>query len=339
MKIFLLASVIIWPLWATYGWNAYSYDYHTFPRHPRRSSTRLSSRSSDDLRDEDTTGKQVVQNAQSLNNAYKTGQKTYSAALDEKGYFLSRIVSPRPLPVRNDDEENEDGWSDMRRVKRWKKIAKLPARIFNKLLYDKPFQEPGTLILVRHGESTWNANQTFTGWSDYSDLSERGRREVEHAARLLLEGGYEIDVVFTSRLKRAIRSAWVMMEEMNELYLPVFKSWRLNERHYGALTGLNKKQTAEQLGHDVVQEWRGSLNARPPPVRVGDPFWPGYERKYADLSVEQLPLTESLADCMERTAPIWEKKILYELSNGKNVMVVGKHFDSYVLFSSTLCNI
>ena len=115
-----------------------------------------------------------------------------------------------------------------------------------------------------------------------------------------------------------------MLEEMNELYLPVFKSWRLNERHYGALTGLNKKQTAERLGHEQVQEWRGSLNSRPPPVRVGDPFWPGYERKYADLSVDQLPLTESLHDCMERTAPIWEEKILYELRNGRNVMVVGE---------------
>lgn len=260
-----------------------------------------------------------------LNNAYQTGQRSYSASLDEKGYFLSRMLSPRPLPaVKQDDEDNEDGWSDMRRVKRWKKALKLPVKIFNKLLYDKPFQEPGTLILVRHGESTWNVNQTFTGWSDYSDLSERGRREVQHAARLLLEGGYEIDAVFTSRLKRAVRSAWVMLEEMNELYLPVFKSWRLNERHYGALTGLNKKETAERLGHDIVQEWRGSLHARPPPVRVGDVFWPGYERKYADLSVEQLPLTESLYDCMKRAEPMWEKKILYELRNGKNVMVVGK---------------
>lgn len=260
-----------------------------------------------------------------LDNAYSNpaGKSRYSDALEEKGYFLSRMMSPRPLPVESKyEEENEDGWSEMRRVKAWKKVARLPGKVFNKLFYNKPLKEPGTLILVRHGESTWNANQTFTGWSDYSDLSERGRREVQHAARLLLEGGYELDVVFTSRLKRAIRSAWIMLDEMNELYLPVFKSWRLNERHYGALTGLNKKQTADQLGYDLVQQWRGSLKARPPPVRVGDPFWPGYERKYADLSVDQLPVTESLHDCMERTAPIWEKKILYELRNGKNVMVV-----------------
>ena len=205
-----------------------------------------------------------------LDNAYSNpaGKSRYSDALEEKGYFLSRMMSPRPLPVeRKYEEENEDGWSEMRRVKAWKKVARLPGKVFNRLFYNKPLKEPGTLILVRHGESTWNANQTFTGWSDYSDLSERGRREVQHAARLLLEGGYELDVVFTSRLKRAIRSAWIMLDEMNELYLPVFKSWRLNERHYGALTGLNKKQTADQLGYDLVQQWRGSLKARPPPVR------------------------------------------------------------------------
>lgn len=291
--------------------------------------TRLSlllSQTSDDLGDDVGVSTQNNQ----LSNAYNgpVGQGRYSDALEEKGYFLSRMMSPRPLPLEKapPKEEDEDGWSEMSRETRWNKVAKLPAKIFNKLLLNKAVQEPGTLILVRHGESTWNANQTFTGWSDYSDLSERGRREVEHAARLLLEGGYEIDAVFTSRLKRAIRSAWIMLEEMNELYLPVFKSWRLNERHYGALTGLNKKQTAEQLGHDLVQEWRSSLNTRPPPVRVGGPYWPGYERKYADLSIDQLPVTESLHDCMERTTPIWEKRILYELRNGKNVMVVGKRY-------------
>lgn len=166
-------------------------------------------------------------------------------------------------------------------------------------------------------------NVVFYCSSDYSDLSERGEREVEHAARLLLEGGFELDVVFTSRLKRAIRSAWIILEELNEAYLPVFKSWRLNERHYGALTGLSKKECAQRLGYDIVQEWRNSLHARPPQVERDDPYWPGHERKYADLSSDQIPQTESLYDCMKRTAPVWEKKILYELRNGKNVMVVG----------------
>ena len=146
-----------------------------------------------------------------------------------------------------------------------------------------------------------------------SDLSDRGVREVEHAARLLLEGGYEIGVVFTSRLKRAIRSVWIILQEMNRVYLPVFKSWRLNERNYGALTGLSKKETAEKLGHELVQDWRGSLRSRPPALRRNDAYWPGKDRKYADLSADQLPKTESLMDCMERTSPLWENKIMYEL--------------------------
>ena len=181
--------------------------------------------------------------------------------------------------------------------------------------------EPGTLILVRHGESEWNANKTFTGWAD-PDLSEQGVRETEHAARLLLAGGYDIDVVFTSRLTRAIRSVWIILVEMNQVYIPVFKSWRLNERMYGALTGLCKKDTAEQLGAELVQSWRGSLRSRPPSVTVQDYHWPGRDRRYSDLSMEQIPLTESLLDCMERTKPTWDDKIKWELRMGRNVMVV-----------------
>jgi 2,3-bisphosphoglycerate-dependent phosphoglycerate mutase len=171
----------------------------------------------------------------------------------------------------------------------------------------------------------YTANRTFTGWAD-PDLSDRGIREVEHAARLLLEGGYEIDVVFTSRLTRAIRSARIILQEMNQVYLPVFKSWRLNERMYGALTGLCKKDTAVNLGSELVQEWRGSLRSRPPALGYNNPHWPGKERRYADLSLEQIPLTESLMDCMERTFPIWDEKIMYELRNGRNVMVVGMYY-------------
>lgn len=112
------------------------------------------------------------------------------------------------------------------------------------------------------------------------DLSAQGYREVEYAARLLLEGGYVIDMVFTSRLKRAIRSVWILLQELNEVYIPVFKSWRLNERMYGALTGLSKSETAEQLGSELVQEWRGSLRTRPPALTPRDKFWPGKERRY-----------------------------------------------------------
>lgn len=156
-------------------------------------------------------------------------------------------------------DKMEDGYADMFDKKRGplRTLIKLPFRIAKKCIR-RP-KEVGTLILIRHGESLWNANQTFTGWAD-PDLSNQGLREAEHAARLLLEGGYEIDVVFTSRLKRAIRTVWIILSELNEVYLPVFKSWRLQERHYGALTGLSKKETAEQLGADLVQEWYAHCN-------------------------------------------------------------------------------
>jgi 2,3-bisphosphoglycerate-dependent phosphoglycerate mutase len=245
-------------------------------------------------------------------NGYSSIGK-YSNELDKRGSFF-QFMWPRV-----DGEENEDGWGDMRKKKRSLLIRLI--RVPLKALFKPQAREPGTLILVRHGESTWNANQTFTGWAD-PDLTEKGRRESEHAARLLLEGGYEIDVVFTSRLKRAIRSTWIILQEMNSVYNPVFKSWRINERMYGALTGLGKKDTASQLGPELVQQWRGSLTSRPPAVKPGDAYWPGKDRKYADLSSEQIPRTESLLDCMERVKPLWDCKIVYELLRGKNVMVV-----------------
>lgn len=250
------------------------------------------------------------------------GNSKYSAGLRERGRPFERFLQPGSLPLKSVDEEDEDGWGSMRKRKRvwWKSIIRAPLKVAKKIL-EPAVTEPGTLILVRHGESLWNANKTFTGWAD-PDLSERGEREVEHAARLLLEGGYEIDVCFTSRLKRAIRSTWIILDEMNEVYLPVFKSWRLNERCYGLLTGLSKKETAEQLGSELVQEWRGSLRSRPPALSVSDAYWPGKDRKYADLTLDQIPLTESLMDCMDRATPVWENKIVYELRQGKNVMVI-----------------
>ena len=161
--------------------------------------------------------------------------KRYSTMLDEPR--VSRLLKPRSI-IRTDDEENEDGWGDLRKSKFnfLKGLLKMPLRFYDTIVRGP--LEPGTLILVRHGESEWNKNKTFTGWSD-PDLSERGKREVEHAARLLLEGGFEIDVVFTSRLKRAIRSTRMLLQEMNQVYLPVFKSWRLNERMYGKSSPLD----------------------------------------------------------------------------------------------------
>lgn len=177
---------------------------------------------------------------------------------------------------------------------------------------------PGTLILVRNGQS--DAKTTFCGWND-PDISEKGLREVQHAGRLLREAGYDPDVVFTSRLKRAIHSTWAILREMDNIYLPVFKSWRLNGRHYGSLTGLSKPEVAETFGADLVQQWRTDPYATPPPMDPTDPFWSANDRKFAD--VKEIPTAESLADCMKRIKPLWQNKIQAELLAGHNVLVVG----------------
>ena len=256
-----------------------------------------------------------VKKASSSANEDSTTGTSSSSATDNHNTFF------------DDDEWDEDGYWGMlgkKTSKRgkisslFKQLLRIPGRA---LFGEYRTVEPGTLILVRHGESIWNANKTFTGWAN-PDLSSQGYREVEHAARLLLEGGYKVDVVFTSRLKRAIRSSWILLRELNEVYLPVFKSWRLNERMYGALTGLSKTETAERLGAELVQEWRGSLKSRPPPLTPADRYYPGRDRSHADLTPDQIPLTESLLDCMDRTQKIWLDKISYELACGKNVMVV-----------------
>ncbi|KAH8045766.1 hypothetical protein JL722_14039 [Aureococcus anophagefferens] len=187
-------------------------------------------------------------------------------------------------------------------------------------------RQPGTLILVRHGESTWNANSTFTGWADV-DLSDRGEREVEHAARLLLEAGYVVDVAYTSRLRRAIRSCWILLRGLGKVYSPVFKSWRLNERHYGALTGLSEPGLALELGEAAVQAFRHGLEDLPPPMPAdgSHAYDDRGDRKYADLGTVPagvVPATESLSDTMARALPLWDSKIKPDLLAGRNVMVV-----------------
>ena len=167
----------------------------------------------------------------------------------------------------------------------------------------------------------WNANKTFTGWCD-PDLSDRGYSEAKHCARLLLERGHEIDVVYTSRLKRSIRSAWEIMDELDCVYLPVYKSWRLNERHYGAFQGQSKIDLALSIGADNVQKYRGGLYDRPPRISESSAYYPGHDRRHADLTLAELPLTESLYDCMRRTSPLWEGRIKSDLMQGRNVMVV-----------------
>ena len=180
---------------------------------------------------------------------------------------------------------------------------------------------PGTLILVRHGESEWNAQKRFTGWTDV-DLSDRGTREVEHAARLLLERGYTVDITYTSMLKRAIRSSWIILRELQQVYRPMIKTWRLNERMYGALEGLSKPELAVALGEELVQQWRAGLLEQPPPMTQDHLHWHGHERKYKGIDKKLLPTTESLQDTIDRTIPLWESQILPDLLAGRNVMIV-----------------
>jgi len=181
--------------------------------------------------------------------------------------------------------------------------------------------EPGKLILIRHGESTWNASKLFTGWVDV-DLSETGVSEVEHAARLLLERGYRLDVIYTSVLKRAIRSTMILLDELRQTYRPVVKDWRLNERHYGALQGLSKKAVADVMGLAETKELRKGYDAKPPALPAAHTLSPLRERKYAEVDVEELPLSESLRECLERVTPLWREKIEPDLRAGHDVLVV-----------------
>lgn len=177
------------------------------------------------------------------------------------------------------------------------------------------------LVLVRHGESTWNRDNRFTGWTDV-DLTERGVEEARAAAELLKEGGYDFDVVFTSVLKRAIRTKWLILDALDRMWLPVQRSWRLNERHYGALQGLNKAETAAKYGEDQVKIWRRSYATPPPALSPDDERHPSRDRRYADLKPEELPLTEALKDTVARFVPYWEQTIAPTIRSGKRVMIV-----------------
>jgi len=177
-----------------------------------------------------------------------------------------------------------------------------------------------TLVLLRHGESTWNLENRFTGWTDV-DLTAKGVQEAHEAARLLREGGYDFDLCFTSLLKRAIRTLVIVLDDMDRLWLPDHKSWRLNERHYGALQGLNKAETAAQYGEKQVLVWRRSYADPPPPLTPDDPRYPGHDRRYADLPPAELPFTESLEDTVARFLPYWHEKIAPEVRAGRRVII------------------
>ena len=176
------------------------------------------------------------------------------------------------------------------------------------------------LVLLRHGESTWNKENRFTGWTDI-DLSEKGVQEAHAAGRILSEQQYTFDVAFTSVLKRAIRTLWIVLEEMDLMWIPVHRNWRLNERHYGALQGLNKSETAEQYGEAQVHEWRRSYRTPPPALTSDDDRYPGHDPRYKDLSREELPVTESLQDTVERFLPCWHETVTPEITAGKKVLV------------------
>ena len=192
------------------------------------------------------------------------------------------------------------------------------------------------LVLLRHGESQWNKENRFTGWTDVP-LSEKGVREAESAGELLKKEGFTFDLAFTSVQKRAIKTLWLALEQMDELWIPVIKSWRLNERHYGALQGLDKSETAAKYGDDQVKIWRRSYDVRPPLLDKSDERHPSKDPRYANLAPEDVPDGECLADTIKRVIPFWEGTIVPEIKSGKRVIIAAhgnslralvKHLDS-----------
>ena len=177
-----------------------------------------------------------------------------------------------------------------------------------------------TLVLLRHGESTWNQENRFTGWTDV-DLTEKGQNEAAEAGRLLKAESLGFDIAYTSVLKRAIRTCWIALDELDLLWIPVERNWRLNERHYGALQGLNKAETAARHGEAQTKIWRRSYDIPPPPLDAGDPRHPGRDPRYASLSSSELPLTESLKDTVERFLPYWEGTIAPAIRAGRRVLI------------------
>lgn len=193
------------------------------------------------------------------------------------------------------------------------------------------------LVLLRHGESTWNKENRFTGWTDV-DLTPRGREEAKNSGRLLRENGFAFDIAYTSVLKRAIRTLWIALDEMNQMWIPVKLSWRLNERHYGALQGLNKLETALRYGEEQVLIWRRSYDVRPPALASGDERYPGFDPRYRTLSVDDIPLTECLADTVARFLPYWNDHIAPQVKSGQRVLITahGNSLRALVMYLDNL---
>ncbi len=176
------------------------------------------------------------------------------------------------------------------------------------------------VVLLRHGESDWNKQNRFTGWTDV-DLSEKGIAEASTAGKLMKEAGFAFDVAFTSVLKRAIRTLWLALDEMDLLWIPVYKTWRLNERHYGALQGLNKAETAQKFGDEQVHIWRRSYDIQPPALTADDERYPGKDKRYTELTAKELPLTECLKDTVARFLPFWHDTAVPAIKSGKQVII------------------
>jgi 2,3-bisphosphoglycerate-dependent phosphoglycerate mutase len=176
------------------------------------------------------------------------------------------------------------------------------------------------LVLIRHGESTWNKENRFTGWTDV-ELSDKGRQEALEGGRVLKAEGYSFDVAYTSVLKRAIRTLWTVMDEMELMWIPVYRSWRLNERHYGALQGLNKAETAAKFGEQQVKIWRRSYDIPPPALTADDERYPGHDPRYRGLTAAELPLTECLKDTVTRFLPLWHETIAPAIKSGRKVLI------------------
>lgn len=182
------------------------------------------------------------------------------------------------------------------------------------------------LVLIRHGESTWNKENRFTGWTDV-DLSEQGIKEAKSAGEVLKDNGYTFDLAFTSVLKRAIRTLWITLDGLDLMWIPVERSWRLNERHYGVLQGLNKSETAAKFGEDQVKIWRRSYDIQPPLLEKTDPRYPGSDPRYKSLTEAELPLTECLKDTVARVVPYWEERISPLIKSG-NKIIIAAHGNS-----------
>lgn len=176
------------------------------------------------------------------------------------------------------------------------------------------------LVLLRHGESIWNKENRFSGWTDV-DLSEKGVKEAIESAKLLKQNNFVFDIAYTSLLKRGIRTLWIVLDEMDLMWIPVYKSWRLNERHYGALQGYNKSEMAKQLGEEQVLIWRRSYDVPPPALKTSDPRYPGNDPRYKNLNPKEIPLTECLKDTVNRFLPYWHEIIAPTIKSGKKILI------------------